>query len=97
MPNVVNLKASNHENIQRKLKNLCEWIELNINGPIGWAELIKQSGMNHLELQREFLAYLNETPMQWIRHRRQELTHTSMAEQFLRQKQLPENMLHKAN
>lgn len=86
MPNVVSLKISNHESIQGKLKNLCEWIELNIDEPISWNELMAHSGMGHLELQREFDAHLNATPMQWIRHRRRELTQMTMAEQFLRQK-----------
>jgi AraC-like DNA-binding protein len=97
MPNVINLKTSNHESIQRKLVKLCEWIDQNIHASIGWTDLIAHSGMGHLELQREFVAHLHTTPMQWIRVRRKKLTETSMSEHFQRQQQLPENLMQKSN
>lgn len=97
MPHVVTLKTSHHQTVQHKLKKLCEWIELNIDASIGWAELTEHSGMGHLELQREFVTHLNTTPMQWIRMRRRELSQTTMAEQFLRKNQLPETLMHKTH
>lgn len=97
MRNVVTLKISKPANDQVKLEKLCEWIDQNIHRSIGWAELSTQSGMGHLELQREFSAQLQTSPMQWIRSRRRELEQTTLAEEFLRQKQLPENILQKIN
>jgi transcriptional regulator GlxA family with amidase domain len=55
---------------QQKLDMLCEWINGNIERPIGWTELIEKSGMDHLELQACFSTYYKTTPMQWIRSRR---------------------------
>jgi AraC-like DNA-binding protein len=97
MRNVVTLKISKPTNDQLKLKKLCEWIDQNIHRSIGWTELSTQSGMGHLELQREFGAHLQTSPMQWIRSRRRELEQTTLAEQFLRQKQLPDKLAQKIN
>jgi AraC-like DNA-binding protein len=97
MPNVAKLKMSKPAFDQERLKNLCEWIDQNINRSIGWAELSAQSGMGHLELQREFGAQLQTSPMQWIRSRRRELEQTTLAEQFLIQKQLPGKLIQKIN
>jgi AraC-like DNA-binding protein len=97
MPNVVLLKMSKPAVDEQRLKRLCEWIDQNINRSIGWAELSAQSSMGHLELQREFNAQLQTSPMQWIRTRRRELEQTTLAEQFLLQKQLPEKLMQKTN
>jgi AraC-like DNA-binding protein len=97
MPNVVALKMSKPAHDDHRLQRLCEWIDQNINQSIGWAELIAQSGMGHLELQREFGAQLQTSPMQWIRSRRRVLEQTTLAEQFLIQKKLPENLMQKTN
>jgi AraC-like DNA-binding protein len=91
--NVVNLKISKPANDQNRLNKLCEWIDQNIHRSIGWAELSAQSGMGHLELQREFSAQLQTSPMQWIRTRRRELEQSTLAEQFLNQKQLSEKLM----
>lgn len=97
MSNVVTLKISKPALDEHKLKSLCEWIDQNINRSIGWSELCAQSGMGHLELQREFSTQLQTTPMQWIRIRRRELEQTTLAEQFARQNKLPEILMLKTN
>jgi AraC-like DNA-binding protein len=97
MSKVVNLKIPKPTFDQNRLKTLCVWIDQNINRSIGWAELSAQSGMGHLELQREFGAQLHTSPMQWIRSRRRELEQTTLAELFVRQSQLPEKLIHKTN
>lgn len=65
---------------KRKLRSLCAWIDTNIDKPIGWTDLSEQSGMDHMELQRQFNVYLKTSPMQWIRHRRVERRKVSMEE-----------------
>lgn len=70
MKNVVTLKLSKPASHKRKLKQLCAWIDAHLDQPIGWAELVAQSGMDHVELQRQFSTYLKTSPMQWIRNRR---------------------------
>ena len=70
MKNVVTLKLSKSASHKRKLKQLCAWIDAHLDQPIGWAELVAQSGMDHVELQRQFSTYLKTSPMQWIRNRR---------------------------
>ena len=97
MQNVVSLKMSKPAHDDHRFQRLCEWIDQNINQSIGWAELIAQSGMGHLELQREFGAQLQTSPMQWIRSRRRVLEQTTLAEQFLIQKKPPENLMQKTN
>jgi AraC-like DNA-binding protein len=70
MKNVVTLKLSKPASHKRKLKQLCAWIDAHLDQPIGWAELVTHSGMDHVELQRQFSTYLKTSPMQWIRSRR---------------------------
>ena len=95
MNNVVTLKLSKPASNQRKLKKLCEWIDLNIDKPIGWAELAERSGMDHMELQRQFSTYLKTSPMQWIRFRRNELQQIAMAQTQLSNHQLPASLIQK--
>jgi AraC-like DNA-binding protein len=97
MRNVVSQNLSKLACDPRKLQKLCDWIDQNIHESIGWTQLTQQSGMGHLELQREFSMHLQTSPMQWIRSRRRELEQTTMAQQFLMQKQLPEKLMHKTN
>ena len=60
------------EQAQRMLE-LCIWIDAHIQESIGWSELMKQSGMDHQELQNAFAKHHSTTPMTWIRKRREEL------------------------
>lgn len=70
MNKVVSLKQSVLVSHHRKLNKLCEWIEANLDQPIGWTELAKHSGLDHLELMRQFNTHLKTSPMQWIRNKR---------------------------
>jgi transcriptional regulator GlxA family with amidase domain len=97
MSNLLTLKLSKPASNQRKLKKLCKWIDANIDKPIGWAELIEQSGMDHLELQRQFTTYMKSSPMQWIRFRRNELTQTMMAQAQLDQQHVPASLMLKTH
>jgi AraC-like DNA-binding protein len=53
---------------------LCDWIDQQIDQPIGWSELSGFCGADHMELQAAFAKYKATTPMTWIRKRRQELS-----------------------
>ncbi len=49
---------------------LCAWIEAHLDEPIGWQELMAQSGLDHQTLNALFFKFLSTTPMAWIRKRR---------------------------
>lgn len=49
---------------------LCVWIEAHLDEPIGWQELMAQSGLDHQTLNALFFKFLSTTPMAWIRKRR---------------------------
>jgi len=68
------LLLENH--IQRGLnkeqfEELCVWIDEHILEPIGWSELMNESGFDHLSIQYSFTKYKATTPMTWIRNRRE--------------------------
>ncbi|MDE2616137.1 MAG: helix-turn-helix transcriptional regulator [Burkholderiales bacterium] len=50
---------------------LCTWIEAHLQEPIGWQELMAQSGLDHQTLNALFFKFLSTTPMAWIRKRRE--------------------------
>ena len=50
---------------------LCTWIEAHLAEPIGWQELMEQSGLDHQTLNALFFKFLSTTPMAWIRKRRE--------------------------
>ena len=55
---------------QLQLENLCAWIDEHIEQPIGWPELMLQSGLSYQALQSLFWRWKATTPMTWIRQRR---------------------------
>ena len=55
---------------QLPLENLCAWIDEHIEQPIGWPELMLQSGLSYQALQSLFWRWKATTPMTWIRQRR---------------------------
>jgi transcriptional regulator GlxA family with amidase domain len=89
MNSVVTLKLSKPASNQRKLKKLCEWIDANIDKPISWADLSEHSGMDHMELQRQFTTYMKSSPMQWIRQRRTESQRITLAQAMPPHSELP--------
>lgn len=50
---------------------LCAWIEVHLHEPIGWQELMTQSGLDHQTLNALFFKFVSTTPMAWIRKRRE--------------------------
>jgi len=56
---------------QKKFDELCQWIDAHIGEPIGWQQLMKQSGLDYQTIQALFFKYKSTTPMTWIRRRRE--------------------------
>lgn len=61
------LALSDH---RQTFDELCTWIEAHLDEPIGWQELMAQSGLDHQTLNALFFKFLSTTPMAWIRKRR---------------------------
>lgn len=59
---------------QQTLEELCLWIDAHLHEPLGWQELMAQSGLDHQTLNALFYKFQSSTPMAWIRKRR-ELRH----------------------
>lgn len=72
-------QESSSEQAQRMLE-LCIWIDAHIHESIGWSELMKQSGMDHQELQSAFTKHHATTPMTWIRKRREEIKRKALTD-----------------
>lgn len=51
-------------------ETLCAWIDANLHEPIGWQELMAESGLDHQTLNALFYKFQSTTPMAWIRLRR---------------------------
>lgn len=56
---------------QKKFDDLCQWIDAHIGEPIGWQQLMMQSGLDFQTIQALFFKYKSTTPMTWIRRRRE--------------------------
>jgi transcriptional regulator GlxA family with amidase domain len=56
---------------KKQFDELCVWIDAHIGEPIGWKQLMEQSGLDLQSLQTLFFQYKSTTPMTWIRHRRE--------------------------
>ena len=61
------LALSDH---RQTFDELCTWIEAHLDEPLGWQELMNQSGLDHQTLNALFFKFLSTTPMAWIRKRR---------------------------
>ena len=62
------LALSDH---RQTFDELCNWIETHLHEPIGWQELMAESGLDHQTLNALFFKFLSTTPMAWIRKRRE--------------------------
>ena len=62
------LALSDH---RQTFDELCTWIEAHLHEPIGWQELMAESGLDHQTLNALFFKFLSTTPMAWIRKRRE--------------------------
>jgi len=56
---------------QKKLDELCIWIEKNIESNIGWKDITTASDLTNSELQFIFGKYKQTTPMTYIRKQRE--------------------------
>lgn len=56
---------------RRTFDDLCTWIDQHLDEPLGWQELMSQSGLDHLTLKALFHKFESRTPMTWIRQRRE--------------------------
>jgi len=54
-----------------KFDELCLWIEAHIEEPLGWEQLMRQSGLEYQVIQDLFFRNKSTTAMVWIRRRRE--------------------------
>ena len=59
---------------RKQVESLCNWIESHLDEPIGWQELMEQSGLDYQTIQTLFYRHKCATAMTWIRLRRQAKT-----------------------
>lgn len=76
MPNVLGPRLQNRKlpsltELKREFEALCEWIDTQLDAPLGWQELMRQSGLDHQTINALFFKYASTTPMTWIRRRRE--------------------------
>ena len=64
---------SNTQLSETDMRNLCAWIDEHIAEPIGWTDLVVQTGKDHKTLLASFAKHKFTTPMTWIRQQRQTL------------------------
>jgi AraC-like DNA-binding protein len=64
---------SNTQLSETDMRNLCAWIDEHIAEPIGWTDLVAQTGKDHKTLLASFATHKLTTPMTWIRQQRQTL------------------------
>ena len=62
---------------KEQFDELCTWIDEHIQEQIGWSELMRESGFDHLSIQSSFAKYKATTPMTYIRKRRDDFKSVS--------------------
>lgn len=70
-PRLQNRKLPPLADLKDKFEELCAWIDGQIDAPLGWQELMLQSGLDHQTINALFFKYASTTPMTWIRRRRE--------------------------
>jgi len=73
-PRLQNRKLPPLTDLKYKFEDLCAWIDGQIDTPLGWQELMQQSGLDHQTINALFFKYASTTPMTWIRRRREART-----------------------
>lgn len=81
-------------NQKKTLDDLCLWIDLHLGEPLGWQQLLTQSGLDYQTIQALFCAYKNATPMDWVRSRRAAESESSPLKKARRVLSLPELKSH---
>jgi methylphosphotriester-DNA--protein-cysteine methyltransferase len=67
---VIQRKSPSLEDRRHQFDDLCTWIVDHLNQPLGWQELMSQSGLDHHTLNAMFFRFSTTTPMAWIRQQR---------------------------
>jgi methylphosphotriester-DNA--protein-cysteine methyltransferase len=67
---VIQRKSPSLENRRQQFDELCTWIVAHLQEPLGWQELMAQSGLDHHTLNAMFFRFSTTTPMAWIRLQR---------------------------
>jgi len=62
------MQFSDHK---KKFEALCLWIDAHNGEPVGWQELMTESGLDHQTINALFRKYKSTTPMAWIRSKRE--------------------------
>ena len=63
---------------KQQFEALCLWINAHLEEPIGWQQLMAQSGLEYQAIQALFFKFESTTPMTWIRHRREAQSSSSV-------------------
>lgn len=56
---------------ERRVRELCDWMAANCDGPVGWDALTAQSGLSHRDLITLFEVYVKTSPMTYLRRCRE--------------------------
>lgn len=56
---------------EKAFKDLCVWIDAHLDEPIGWQELMRESGLDFQVIHQRFLKHTSMSPMTWIRRQRE--------------------------
>jgi AraC-like DNA-binding protein len=56
---------------EQRFRQLCQWIDGHLGEPIGWQQLMTQSGLQYQTIQLLFYRYHSLTAMTWIRRKRE--------------------------
>jgi methylphosphotriester-DNA--protein-cysteine methyltransferase len=70
-PRLQNRRLPPLTDLKHEFEDLCAWIDAQIDEPLGWQELMQQSGLDHQTIKALFFKYASTTPMTWIRQRRE--------------------------
>jgi len=50
---------------------LCVWIDAHLDKPVGWPELMRESGLDFQVIHQLFFKHTKMSPMTWIRRQRE--------------------------
>lgn len=69
--NTVPRKSRSSAEQKQAFERLCAWIETHLDEPIGWQEMMGESGLDFQTINVLFYRYRSTTPMTWIRRLRE--------------------------
>lgn len=56
---------------KQALDSLCTWIETHLDEPLGWQQMMGESGLDFQTINLLFYRHKSTTPMTWIRRLRE--------------------------